>query len=83
MVGIYPIGTLVLLDSNELGIVTEGSRVFVDKPRIMILTNKTGESMEPYPFDLSELDPAGNYLKSIIKTVDAAKCKVNIADYLL
>lgn len=83
MVGIYPIGTLVMLDSNELGIVTESSPVFVDKPRIMILTDSNGKKVEPNGFDLSETNPEGNYSKSIVKTLDAGKYKINIADYLL
>jgi hypothetical protein len=83
MVGIYPIGTLVVLDSNELGIVTENSPVFVDKPRIMILTDSNGKRVEPYVFDLSITDHAGNYSNSIIKTIDANKYKINMADYLL
>jgi hypothetical protein len=83
MVGIYPIGTLVALDSNEMGIVTESNPVFVDKPRIMILTDSNGNQVEPHGFDLSETNPDGNYSKSIVKTLDARKYKINIADYLL
>lgn len=83
MVGIYPIGTMVMLDSNELGIVTESSPVFVDKPRIMILTDTNRKKVEPYGFDLSETDHEGNYSKSIVKTVDDKKYKIKVADYLL
>lgn len=83
MVGIYPIGTMVLLDTRELGLVYEINPVFVDRPHVMILTDEQGRRTDVRPFDLSEKNAAGDYVKSIVKTMDANAYKVNLADFLL
>jgi putative nucleotidyltransferase with HDIG domain len=83
MVGVYPIGTLVMLDTNELGLVYEVNPIFVDRPHIVILTDAHGLQANVYPFDLSEKKSDGGYVKSIVKTMDANAYKINLAEYLL
>ena len=83
MVGIYPIGTLVMLDSNELGLVYEINPIFVDRPHVMILSDSQGKQIDVQVFDLSKKNPEGNYLKSIVKTMDANAYKVNLAEFLM
>jgi putative nucleotidyltransferase with HDIG domain len=83
MVGVYPIGTLVMLDSNELGLVYEVNPIFVDRPHVVILTDTQGKQANVYPFDLSEKKAEGGYAKSIVKTMDANAYKVNLAEFLL
>ena len=83
MVGVYPIGTLVMLDSKELGLVYETNPTFVDRPRVMILTDTSGKQVNVHAFDLSEKNPEGGYAKSIIKTMDANAYKVNLAEFLI
>ncbi|RJP85556.1 MAG: HD-GYP domain-containing protein [Desulfobacteraceae bacterium] len=83
MVGVYPIGTLVMLDSNELGLVYEINPIFVDRPHIMILTDRLGQRVTVHPFDLSNKNEEGAFQKSIVKTMDANAYKVNLAEYLL
>lgn len=85
MIGIYPIGCLVMLDSHELGIVTGNSAdpEFADRPRVLIITESSGMRVENTVMDLMEKDEEGNFRKSILKTLDPNKYAMNLAEYLL
>ncbi|MDA8403436.1 MAG: HD-GYP domain-containing protein [Desulfobacteraceae bacterium] len=83
MVGIYPIGTLVMLDTKELGLVCEINPVFIDRPHVMILTDTQGGQASVQPFDLSIKNTEGRYVKSIVKTMDANTYKINLAEFLI
>lgn len=82
MVGVYPIGSLVLLNTNELGIVYQSNPVFPDRPRIRIIMDSTGKRTD-YTVDISEKDESGNFPRTIIKTLDFTKYKINLAEYLM
>ena len=83
MVGVFPIGTLVMLDTKELGIVYESDVVYADRPRVMIVIDKDGKNIKGPVEDLTEKDEQGKYYRSIIKTLDPNKYKINLAEYLL
>ena len=83
MVGVFPIGTLVMLDSRELGLVYESDAVFADRPRVLIIIDKKGERVNGPVVNLTEKDDNGKYYRSIVKTLDPNKYKINIAEYLL
>lgn len=84
IVGVFPIGSLVMLDTKELGLVYESDTVFPDRPRVMIIVNRDGERILKGPVvNLTEKDEKGTYYRSIIKTLDPNKYKINLAEYLL
>ncbi len=83
MVGVFPIGTLVMLDTKELGLVYESDVVFADRPRVLIIINKDGEKVNGPVVNLTEKDDNGKYLRTIVKTLDPNKYKINLAEYLL
>lgn len=83
MVGIYPIGTLVKLDSNELGLVFENNQQSLFRPRVMLITDPRGNWIEGTVVDLNEKKTGDEYSRKIIKTLDAKKYGINIEDYLL
>ena len=83
MVGVFPIGTLVMLDSRELGLVYESDAVFADRPRVLIIIDKKGERVNGPVVNLTERNEIGKYYRSIVKTLDPNKYKINIAEYLL
>jgi HD-GYP domain-containing protein (c-di-GMP phosphodiesterase class II) len=83
MVGVFPIGTLVLLDTKELGLVYESNVVFADRPRVLIIIDSAGKRIEGPVINLIEKDKTGKYLRSIVKTLDPNKYKINLAEYLL
>jgi hypothetical protein len=83
MIGVYPIGSLVMLDTKELGLVYETDVVFVDRPRVLIIVDKTGKRVKGTVVSLTEKDKHGRYLRSVVKTLDANKYKINLAEFLL
>lgn len=83
MVGIYPIGTLVVLDSMEVGLVYESNPAFVNRPRILIIVDGDGNQVDAVPCDLAEKNDDGGYRWSIVKTLDASRWNINIAEYFL
>lgn len=83
MVGVYPIGTLVMLDSRELGLVTESNQIFQARPRVLLIIDSQGKRIEGRVVDLTEKNDKDNYLRSIIRTMDPNKYKINLAEYLL
>jgi HD-GYP domain-containing protein (c-di-GMP phosphodiesterase class II) len=83
MVGVFPIGTLVMLDSREMGLVYESDIVFADRPRVLIIIDKKGDRVNGPVVSLTEKDVNGKYYRSIVKTLDPNKYKINLAEYLL
>jgi putative nucleotidyltransferase with HDIG domain len=83
MVGIYPVGTLVMLDSKEIGMVYGNNQTFVSRPRVMIMTDSLGRRVGQYIVDLTEKNTNGQYLRTITKTMDVQKYNINPADILL
>jgi HD-GYP domain-containing protein (c-di-GMP phosphodiesterase class II) len=84
MVGIYPLGSLVMLDTKELGLVFESNTnpVFADRPRIIVVVDEKGRKTRN-TIDLMEKDDEGNFRRSIIKTLDPYHYKINLAEFLL
>ena len=86
MMGTYPVGTLLELDTGEMGIVSEypmesGGHL----PRVLLL-QKDGDG--PYTrgevIDLSEKDPeTGSLRRNVIKSVSAASRGIQPAQFLL
>lgn len=83
MVGVYPVGTLVMLDTRELGLVYGSSTVNPSRPRVLVITNGTGQRVEGTIVDLNEKLPDGTFARSISKTLDPNRYKINLAEYML
>jgi len=83
MVGVYPIGTVVMLDSKELGLVTESNQIFPTRPRVLLIIDRQGNRLTGNIVDLTEKDEQDHYVRSIMKTIDPNKYKINLAEYLL
>lgn len=83
MVGIYPIGTIVMLNTREIGLVYESNMAFADRPKVLIVINDKGKSVRGPIVNLSEKDKNGKYIRSIMKTLDPEKYKINLAEFFL
>ncbi|HYA31398.1 MAG TPA: HD-GYP domain-containing protein [Thermodesulfovibrionales bacterium] len=83
MIGVFPIGTLVLLDTKELGLVYGGNTMFQDRPRVLIIIDSSGNRIQGHVVDLAEKAPGGKYLRTIVKTMDPNKYRINLAEYML
>jgi putative nucleotidyltransferase with HDIG domain len=86
MIGIFPIGTLVLLNTNEMGIVTQiqEDTELIDRPKVCLLYYGNGEYRKGKVVDLKERDDAsGDFRRSIVKTLDPNEYDINVAEFFL
>ncbi len=83
--GVYPVGTLVILDTFELALVVEPASdpKRVHQPKVRILADSVGLPVtQPTIVDLSEVDPeTGQPRRTIIKTTDPEKYGIRVGDY--
>ena len=86
LIGVYPVGTLIILDSYELAIVAASNPnpEFIHRPIARIVSDSTGTVVYPgHVVDLSERDAAGNFLRSIIKVSNPEKYGIRVSDYFV
>ncbi len=86
LLGIYPVGTFVVLDTFELAIVHSANPnpEMLSRPYALIVSDDLGNVKFPGDLvDLAEQDPAGNYRRTIIKTADPDRYGVRVGDYFL
>lgn len=85
MIGVYPIGCLVILDTNELGLVLENNQdpQYVDRPLVLLIADSAGNKIESIEADLTEKNESGDFLRSVAKTLDAAQYGIDLSEYLL
>jgi len=85
MVGVYPIGSLVLLDTGEIGVVFEKppDSKYILRPKIKIIADQDGNKINGDIVDLTEKDEQGDYKKNIAKTLDPRKYDIRTADYFV
>ena len=83
--GIYPVGTLVILDTHEMAVVTapnpDPSRIH--QPIIKVIYDGAGRGLaEPITVNLGEEEP-GQPRRMIIKTTRAEKYGIDVGQYFL
>jgi HD-GYP domain-containing protein (c-di-GMP phosphodiesterase class II) len=84
LVGVFPIGSLVLLDSGDVGIVYKAhpDPKWIDRPQVILLA-KDGTEEERTFIDLSETDSDGHFKWSILKTLDPNQYHIDVPKYFL
>jgi len=86
MTGIYPVGSVVILDSYELAVVLAANPKpgALGQPIVRVIYDEMGMPLEePRTVDLSETDPeTGRPLRTIVKTTDAENYGINVSQYI-
>lgn len=86
MVGVYPIGSLVALDTEEIGIVIEANSevAFALRPKVKLITDRKGKKIDGEIVDLTEMDSEKEgYRRSVMKPLDPHKYGIRVQDYFL
>ncbi len=86
MIGIFPLGTLVLLNTNEMGIVTQiqEDTELIDRPKVCLVYYGDGQYRKGEVVDLKEKDDAsGSFKRNIVKTLDPNEYNLNLAEFLM
>jgi HD-GYP domain-containing protein (c-di-GMP phosphodiesterase class II) len=85
LIGIYPVGTCVILDTYEVGIVhaANADTTHVHRPIVRVVTSPDGGLLHPgFLADLA-LQEGGAYPRSIIKVTDPLKYGIKVQDYFV
>jgi hypothetical protein len=85
IMGIYPIGSLVLLDTNEMGVVfeTNPDPQYINRPKVILISQSEGRRRIGPAANLAEIDGEKGYKRSIVKALDPKKYHVNIVEHFL
>jgi hypothetical protein len=86
LIGVYPVGTLVVLDTFELGIVhaINPNPEMISRPLLRIVTDNMGNLLQPgFLIDLATQDEGGGFARTIIKTADPERYGIRVADYFV
>lgn len=82
--GIYPLGTIVILDTQEIGVVCSVNHEQLLRPQVLLLfKNPKKRYRKSLVVDLMEKDSSsGSYKRSIVKQLDPQKWNISIDEYL-
>lgn len=86
LLGIYPVGSLVVLDSFELALVHAVNPIpeMVSRPIVRVISDDLGNIEHPGRLvDLAEKNADGGFVKSIIKTADPDRYGIRVGDYFV
>ena len=86
LVGFYPVGTLVLLDSYELALVHAANPrpEAVSRPVVRVVSDDRGNLLHPGRLiDLYEREESGNFVRSIIKVTEPERYGIRVSDYFV
>jgi hypothetical protein len=86
LLGIYPVGTCVILDTYEVGLVHAANPdpVHLHRPLVRVLATPDGAVQTHGPVvDLATTKPDGTFERTIIKVTDPAKYGINPSDYFV
>ena len=86
LTGIYPVGTLVVLDTFELGIVHAVNPLqdMLSRPLVRVVSDANGNLMHPGNIvDLADRTADGVFLRTIIKTENPDRYGIRVGDYFI
>lgn len=78
-IGIYPVGSVVQLNNDEIAIVSRTNADILEKPEVKIIADRDGPKSEIKIIDLSKEEASGLYIKSVI---DGDKYKIDPAAFI-
>jgi HD-GYP domain-containing protein (c-di-GMP phosphodiesterase class II) len=83
-VGILPIGSLVMLDTNELAVVLKPAvdKANTERPFVKVITDPQGNSIDHgREIDLTEKNETGDFRDNIIRLIDNTEYKFDTSRY--
>jgi len=86
LIGIYPVGTCVILDTYEVALVHSANPdvTHVHRPVVRVVTTPDGGVQHPgFLVDLAQRDDADHFPRTIVKVTDPAKYGINVSNYFV
>ena len=86
LIGIYPVGTCIILDTYEVAIVHAANPDVsqVHRPVVRIVASPDGALLTPgFLVDLAHRDEQGNFPRTVVKVTDPVKYGLKVSDYFV
>jgi HD-GYP domain-containing protein (c-di-GMP phosphodiesterase class II) len=87
LIGIYPVGTCVILDTFEVAVVSAANpdQTVLNRPLVRICIDDNGALVGPpgREENLSAQDPGGAFLRSIVKVTNPDRYGIVVGDYFV
>jgi hypothetical protein len=83
LIGLFPIGTLVRMQTGEIGLVTHEHPSDPFRPQIKLLRDRDGEAIETPPLvNTWEPDGRGDYTWAVVEAVDPETAGIDPLQYM-
>jgi HD-GYP domain-containing protein (c-di-GMP phosphodiesterase class II) len=85
MIGIYPVGSVLELDTGECAVVVKPSRDAADiaRPFVNIISGADGMQCGGETLSLAEMDGHGGYVRNVRRVVEADQFGLNVPELLV
>lgn len=86
MIGVFPLGSLVLLDTGEIAIVTQvpDDPAAIQRPGVLILRQHGQDFLRGQAASLTELDPVtGQYARTIVRPLNPLEFGISIEEFFI
>jgi len=86
MIGVFPVGSLVSLNTGEIGVVVETNHeeALMLRPKVKLIADNNKNMIDGEIVDLAEKEAeTGRFKRTIVNILDPEKYEVNIPDYFL
>jgi putative nucleotidyltransferase with HDIG domain len=83
LMGLFPIGTLVKLNTEELAVVTQTHPDDPFRPQVKLITDRKGEQLEtPLLTNTWDRDARGEFPRAVVEAIDGAQAGIDPLTYL-
>jgi len=83
LMGMFPIGTLVRLNTEEVGVVTQTHRDDPFRPQVKLIMNSKGETLEtPLLTNTWDRDARGEFTRAVVEAIDPQQVGIDPLSYL-
>jgi len=83
LMGLFPVGNLVRLSTEELAVVTAEHPTDPFRPQVKIITDRTGNVLEnPLLTNTWELDSRGEHSRAVVEAIDPEEAGIDPLKYL-
>jgi len=87
LIGIYPVGTCVILDTLEVAVVAavNPDPQQLNRPIVRVAIDEDGGAVPPpgRVVNLADQDPQGAYARSIVKVTNPERYGLTVGDYFV
>jgi HD-GYP domain-containing protein (c-di-GMP phosphodiesterase class II) len=83
LIGLFPIGTLVRLETEEIGVVTHEHPTDPFRPQVKLIRDRAGQPIEASPLvNTWERDGRGDYTWAVVEAVDPDVAGIDPLQYM-